>query len=300
MKNLMLLIFCCLTLNLFSQNQPILTGIESFSQWENNEGGALPKFWDGFNKEIIINGFPVGIVTTITKDCLDTYDGNYSVVLQSQSVMGGPSVSGLLTTGIFEVDFQNHTGDITGGLPITSKPLYLKGWFKYTPGISDTAQISIGFTNNGADIGGGILKINDTVDVWTQFSIPINYIMGQSPDSFNIVFSTSTLNTNVPLGSVLKIDHIYLDYTASNNSTVSEIEKRVKIYPNPANQYTSIQMDFEGQAMLFIFDSNGKRIIEKTIYNTDNQLDISGLEKGVYFVKIISSERIFTEKLIIN
>ena len=60
------------------------------------------------------------------------------------------------------------------------------------------------------------------------------------------------------------------------------------IYPNPADK--SIEMIFNKNSIgnnIQIYDISGKIILEKTIYNTIQQkVDISNLNKGVYFVKV--------------
>ncbi|MCB9363792.1 MAG: T9SS type A sorting domain-containing protein [Flavobacteriales bacterium] len=71
----------------------------------------------------------------------------------------------------------------------------------------------------------------------------------------------------------------------------------VKIYPNP-NQTGSLNIDFEGDYDLFIYNINGQLV--KTIANQkDNSvIDISELKQGIYFVQLIGTKNNTTQKLI--
>jgi hypothetical protein len=93
------------------------------------------------------------------------------------------------------------------------------------------------------------------------------------------------------------MDLLVTDYNGDfqyfeNTSTISAIEDltaefEVLISPNPANDIIFLEAEKPVEAME-IFDLNGKTIGS---YKLDSQeLDISFLEKGVYFIKIWDKE----------
>lgn len=88
----------------FAQQAEIVNGFDGFETWVNAETGELPQYWDGFNKNVMFNGMPVGTIECVAKSAADPYEGIFSAQLTSTSIMGGPAVPGILTTGDFVVD----------------------------------------------------------------------------------------------------------------------------------------------------------------------------------------------------
>ena len=72
----------------------------------------------------------------------------------------------------------------------------------------------------------------------------------------------------------------------------------ISIYPNPASEY--IMALTSGNGIIEIFDVTGKLVLQSTLSKTSETIDIRGLEKGIYVVKVTSKENSFTEKLVIE
>ncbi|MCZ8090153.1 T9SS type A sorting domain-containing protein [Flavobacterium sp.] len=76
-----------------------------------------------------------------------------------------------------------------------------------------------------------------------------------------------------------------------------EIDKSVKIYPNPTNSLVNISGDFNIKSIQ-LFDVQG-RLLQTTLLNdTIATLDLTPKAKGLYFIKVISEAGIKVEKLI--
>ena len=71
------------------------------------------------------------------------------------------------------------------------------------------------------------------------------------------------------------------------------IHNKVQLYPNPTQDVLNIKSDKE-ILNVQIIDMQGKLV--KTVFAI-NQLDIRALPKGVYVVRVETSEGIFTEKV---
>jgi hypothetical protein len=74
------------------------------------------------------------------------------------------------------------------------------------------------------------------------------------------------------------------------------------VYPNPANEKITIdfgKLDFTN-AELYVKDISGWTVFKKTeINNTNINVDISSISKGIYFVNIINDNaNIFTKKIV--
>jgi len=154
-------------------------------------------------------------IYTTTKST-DAVEGTYSAKLETKSV-GGFNTPGVITLGNFNVDYVNFTAYLTGGIPFTAKPTSLKGSFKNFPAANDSTLIMVYFTKyNAAElktdtIGFGVKYSTETVDSWTNFSIPISYFNTGEPDTMNLhVVSSNMLHPQE--GSTMYIDNLVFEY----------------------------------------------------------------------------------------
>ena len=284
-----------------AQNQPIINGIETFGNWDTCSAGELPKYWDGFNRDIIINGANLGEIICVEKDSADPQDTDYSVRLTSNSILGGAAVPGMLTTGNLSINFITHDGDINGGVPYTQKPATLKGWYKYNPTGNDTALISVWFQKDGQNFGGGKLELNSHKQIWTLFEVPLNYQPDITPDTMNIMFSSTIAKNNIPVGSSLEIDHIWFEGGSLGINKKQEQINNTKVYPNPAKSYVIIKTPKEiDHCNITIYNSNGQRIIKVKSNSNSKKINIKSLKKGAYFIEICSDKLRKISKLLIQ
>ncbi len=73
------------------------------------------------------------------------------------------------------------------------------------------------------------------------------------------------------------------------NTNITENQNnRIKIYPNPANKVLNIDLPKDKKLPINIIVTNtlGKELIHNTIHSHKNNIDISSLPKGIYFIKI--------------
>tara|TARA_B100000579_G_scaffold438045_1_gene471342 strand:- start:3166 stop:5094 length:1929 start_codon:yes stop_codon:yes gene_type:complete len=73
----------------------------------------------------------------------------------------------------------------------------------------------------------------------------------------------------------------------------------LNIYPNPSNGMLNIELDEQGQFNLEINDMLGKVVCNKSI-SSNTMLDLTDLDKGIYFVKLSNSAATQTTKVIIE
>jgi hypothetical protein len=73
----------------------------------------------------------------------------------------------------------------------------------------------------------------------------------------------------------------------------------LKVYPNPAqNNRVSIYSPIEGNKEITLFDANGRKVLQKTM--TSDELDLTSVIKGVYFLQTKVGDSTSTTKLIVN
>jgi hypothetical protein len=80
----------------------------------------------------------------------------------------------------------------------------------------------------------------------------------------------------------------------------------VSIYPNPANNFLFVQMkeNTNNDLEMIITDLLGKPVMEETFHymaaGKAKPLDVSGLSKGIYMIRLTDGNKIMTRKLIIT
>ena len=277
------IVIVCLLLSMRTYAQaPLLNGLESFEQWDVAEEGQLPEYWDGFNRTVEFGGMAVGSVVCVHKDSLAPQEGNYSARIVSTSVAGGAPVSGMLTAGNLMVDFTNQTGDVIGGLAYNQTPTTFTGWYKYQPVGVDTASITVWFLSGGAQIAGNDLFISGTTTDWTFFSIDLAYPPGITPDTVNVLFSSSDDVNNVSEGSTLEIDAI--QFIQGNAGVETLGMAQLEVYPNPAKEYLIVKVDENSRGEVSIYSANGKICLTQKIMGPATSISLTSLPSGNYTV----------------
>ncbi|MDB4062313.1 T9SS type A sorting domain-containing protein, partial [Vicingaceae bacterium] len=72
------------------------------------------------------------------------------------------------------------------------------------------------------------------------------------------------------------------------------------IYPNPATNQFSIDADLTIKTSVQILNYNGQLVKEVNQLKHSNQIDISDLNSGIYFVNVLINDSFLVEKLIIR
>lgn len=89
------------------------------------------------------------------------------------------------------------------------------------------------------------------------------------------------------------------------NNTVSTKEYTVKplnIIPNPANDFLVIERpaNLNGDISLEIFDTFGKLVSRESMDLGSNQVNISKLSSGIYFLNMVADNEYYRAKLIVE
>ncbi|HEY3372259.1 MAG TPA: T9SS type A sorting domain-containing protein [Prolixibacteraceae bacterium] len=74
----------------------------------------------------------------------------------------------------------------------------------------------------------------------------------------------------------------------------------MSIFPNPASNLVNITYKGgAGEVNLMLLDMNGKLVLQKTISETISQINISGLQPGIYYARMVSQNWNVVSKLVI-
>ncbi len=74
----------------------------------------------------------------------------------------------------------------------------------------------------------------------------------------------------------------------------------VKIYPNPANAYVMVEIGNKNFSRLILSDLNGRNLINIRIKAVTEKINLEGLHKGIYFIRLSGEDGHVVRKLIIN
>ena len=75
---------------------------------------------------------------------------------------------------------------------------------------------------------------------------------------------------------------------------------QITVFPNPADNYITIKSDYNLEdAIISLFDLNGRRVLNYKNSSNNNIVDISSLSDGEYVLRVILSEgRIYSTKVL--
>lgn len=95
------------------------------------------------------------------------------------------------------------------------------------------------------------------------------------------------------------LQDLYDDFLAIEGN---EINDKLSLYPNPANDVLNLQIDQSIDLQsIFVFDVSGKLVIEQNLSDNNTlqqQLNISKLQNGIYFLKVNSLQGLTTIKFV--
>jgi hypothetical protein len=61
---------------------------------------------------------------------------------------------------------------------------------------------------------------------------------------------------------------------------------QMQIFPNPSSDFIQVQGDFEFPSVMRIYNMTGRQIREERLESGDQQVDVSGLQEGLYIVRM--------------
>jgi len=287
-----------ISIQVFAQQAPN----SSFETWTSGE----PDHWKTSNQNIPI----LGSIIMVAKDLTDPEQGSASakltVVTKTIPFVGTYTIPGVLTLGKLNIDIAAQTASVTGGTPFTGRPVKLSGYLKYSPVKNDFCVMGWGLTkwNNSTrdTIGYGAINVSATINSWTYFEIPINYLLPEAPDTLNIlILNSNPLDKVDHTGTALWIDNLSFVYGTVGIEGVTS-SKELNIYAEPNARQLVLSSSFAKQEILDIslFNMSGieSRKWKHTMQQSTEHLDISNLTPGTYVIRISSGNRLIDTRKI--
>ncbi len=125
---------------------------------------------------------------------------------------------------------------------------------------------------------------------------------------FNII-----LDQSLPTGTVIN-NKAYITFNHTNTVETNEVSNMLEIlesiaelksnafsvFPNPSTGMVELKLDNSNKAMLEIFDAQGKLISSQSNLRNSTKLDLSGYERGLYFLSVTQDNTRSVEKVILK
>lgn len=238
----------------------------------------------------------------------DVHGGTYAMKITTVNLSFNPSPS--LIPNPYGVAF---TGTVSAsyvpilGTPNTSRWATVSFWYKYSPvSAGDTASCFIVLTKWNTStkvrdtIADGFWMTNLAASSYTQNTSTLLYKPSTMyPDTMTILFSATTTRclSCGKVGSILWVDDIVPAGWNAVNET--EYSKGVSVFPNPANDFTTITAENVSDAYsVEISDMTGKIISSSILNQSQNAankksavINMQGIANGLYAYRIIDKNK---------
>ena len=127
-----------------------------------------------------------------------------------------------------------------------------------------------------------------------NYTYPLNAFNSETNIMFRFVFHTDQAANQ----QGVVVDNFVITGTLSNQ----DFEwKNVSIYPNPSKGIFTLNLGNKTPSAIEIYDVLGKKINTKTavqIQNSETNIDLSNVQSGIYFVKIIADDQTIVKRII--
>lgn len=210
--------------------------------------------------------------------------------------------------------------------------LYVAGGFGKSDGNPDNC-IARWDGNNWHSVGGGLnifvyklVVFNNELYACGEFTtaggIPANKIAKWNGTKWcslgstinNVIYSACVYNNEIYIGGTFSIidgntvNHIakwvggnYID-TCGNADGISEssiIENEIYLYPNPSEDYITIENTaLSNDALISIYNIEGELLLCHPMKQASIKLDVSALQSGVYIAEVITEKGVARKKFI--
>lgn len=253
-------------------------GFENWSSGSCDE----PSGWNTVNGSTSILG-----LCTAQEETANPNSGSSALKIQTGE-LGFPvfqTVPGLVSNGNIDVQSQS----VNGGIPFTERPTSFSGWYRAQPVNGDSySLIAVLINENTGDtVGASIFEGSATVNSWTQFVEPVQYLNEQTPTLLQItMFASDPLNPQD--GSAVYFDD--LDYQTITVGIDEIASTNVSVYPNPALDEVFFESTDNENMLVSIYNILGLKVQEQQLSGSANRVDVSELPTGTYIWQVSSVE----------
>lgn len=269
-----------------------------FENWTSMGSYNNPNQWSCLNDM----SSPLGVYT-----CLKGTPGSVGtayIKLISKNAIGVGCVPGVAVCGtIDQTTFLPNSG-----FPISGRPQSLTGKWQYMASGADQGFIAVALTHWDNTLG-----TRDTVATlyealggmamsWATFTLPVNYLNGNDPDTCVIVLSASQANgATATANSYLYVDELAFSGVVAGIAP-APAPLGFDVSPNPATTKISVRVNDtkDKNATLKIINFQGEivKTIEHLGTGMTTDVDIADLAKGSYIIQVKQNNKTISKNII--
>jgi len=219
----------------------------------------------------------------------------------STAVVNGIAVSGVL---------DSMTMTPKSGFAYTQRPANFTGKWQHMIYGSSQGSVKVVLTRWDSGLGQRVTvaTANQTLSgmamSWANFTIPFTYTDGNNPDTCIITLKASgTAPTN---NDYLWVDNLAFSGMVTGIENHSSFVTNMVVFPNPSTETINVNLNLKSSEKVSIelTDITGKLILTKdagTLTGESKQtLNVTGVSKGTYLVRIVTESGTEVRKIIIE
>lgn len=270
-----------------------------FENWTAVGTYSVPDGWGTLNNTTTLAG-----VYTVTKATPGSPGASYMKITSktiATSVVGGIAVSGVI---------DSMTMMPKSGFAYNMRPANFTGKWQHMIYGSSQGSIQVTLTrwdtgmNMRMPVASGNVTLSGMAMAWANFTIPLTYTDGNNPDSCIIVMKASgSTPTN---NDYLWVDNLGFSGTVTGIQNQESLLSNVSVFPNPSAELINVNLNLksEQKVSLELIDMLGKLIAVKdlgTLQGDSKQsINVSGITKGTYVVRVVTEKATEVRKIIIE
>ncbi len=102
-----------------------------------------------------------------------------------------------------------------------------------------------------------------------------------------------------------RVPRLYIYYSSPNVTSVKEVfaptVAPLKVFPNPAAEAVTVELDTESAALIRVFNANGQLMRQqRSDWGQQQQVDVSGLTPGMYYIQARQNGKLYAQKLLVE
>lgn len=234
----------------------------------------------------------------------DAMKGQYAIELKTYlgENNGRPAARGeQASTGYYLPNCGGNCIEL-GGHKFTNKKDTLAFWYKYVPTSNVNAEVNLNFKNNGTSFMWEDRILSASAE-YKYVEIPFD--LWQVPDTVIVNIQALRWNDTLvsALGTVLTIDEVHFKSQPILYAGLPKFvpDVNLSIFPNPSSGKIRIRNE-TGINKVIVYNQLGKQVYYQIVTGLEklNEIDLTMLKQGVYFIEIYDPARLQTQKIVIR
>lgn len=213
-----------------------------------------------------------------------------------------------LSNWVIKDNGDNNSFTIPQGTIIQPDSFYViaKQLLKFTDKFGSVSNFTGGF-------GFNLSNNSDEINIWDEWNYPVlsmafsdssPWVQGADGTGYTLVSQNVNGNINDPMNWDICNLHGSPGASSPNpcvpdtNTFVADLVLNLKIYPNPVNNYFTLEISSAQKKQINLFDVQGRLLFSENSQSSRVLVDCSSYDAGVYFVEVKFGNQIFRDRIL--